>query len=128
MKRIKTIVVLLLLALWVPVGSHCLLEAADLLPDFLCCVDECAPSGAGGGSDKDGCGTVESAIYKAEDNQSITVVAPFDSLLPELSAPSAETDVQPVFSSRPVAAPELPVTWQFSFRAAAPPRAPSSPA
>src|SRR5213076_1160107 len=68
------------------------------------------------------------ASYKMDDSQSATVpfapqfvlltdFADLDQLLPQEFARVAESGVSP---------PELSTTWQFSFRAALAPRAPSS--
>ena len=75
---------------------------------------------------QDSCCAVESGFYKIEDNPTVRPALAFlmafagwDWLI-EPSAPSA-----PDFLPASSAPPELPRFWQFHYRTALPPRAPS---
>ena len=122
---LKPTIALLLAALWVPLTSHCEL---DRLPGFgfLACVGQ---DGDQQHSDKD-CttdlsGVVESDAYKIEE-QPIALLEPV-LLLMVVTCPIAdELNTPPCCSDLTDSAPpELPRLWQFSFRTALPPRAPS---
>ena len=73
----------------------------------------------------DGCASLEQGLYKSEDGHIPTIVPlvaaveimPTDDALLKQAAPLAQ------FST--FAIPELPASWQFLFRAASSPRAPS---
>ena len=119
-------VAVLLLALWVPVTMHCALET---MPGFSflqwCCgVDD--TSEPDHDCSQDFCSAVESGFYKIEDNPALT---PGLALVPAFAAwnwlaePPANT--APDFIPASSAPPELPRFWQFSYRTALPPRAPS---
>jgi hypothetical protein len=116
----------LLLALWVPATMHCSLE---IMPGFSflqwCCGGDEAP-GQDHDCSQDSCSAVESGFYKIEDNPTVT---------PGLALPLAfaawdwvaEQPAESASHFAPVSSvpPELPRFWQFSYRTALPPRAPS---
>jgi hypothetical protein len=116
----------LLLALWVPATMHCTLET---MPGFSflqwCCGTDEAPAQDHDCS-QDFCSAVESGFYKIEDNPTL---APGLALLLAFATwngvaePAAEC--APDFLPASSAPPELPRFWQFSYRTALPPRAPS---
>ncbi len=114
------------LALWPLATSHCSLEQMPGL-EFLACADEAAAvPHQGNDCETDSCASVESGFYKSEDGHQVVPTAPLvaSALLTAILRKSA----QPVAGSRIVfdsAPPELPKVWQFSFRTALPPRAPS---
>jgi len=120
-KRFKTLGVLAVLALWLPLTQHCKLESIPGL-EFL----RCAPDAASNSDcSDDGCAAVESALFKCPDNSNqifspALVWAVFPSpVLPPASVAEANnlrSDAAP---------PELPTSWQFSLRTALPVRAPS---
>jgi len=121
-KSLRTIVTLVLLALWPLAVMHCKLENIPCLEYFACAPDSPTSSGCQG----DGCETVESATYKTPDNQNVarepvleTVV--LSTLLEREGGPNDEHLCRLPTS----APPELPKTWQFIFHTALPPRAPS---
>ncbi len=126
MKRIRIIVTLLLLALWLPATNHCRLEQISVLSFLVCCDREEAAPGQGKNCETDGCALVENGFYKSDDIQETLVVPPL--LVGDFIPTSVEDLPQPstgLFDFCTVASLELSVTWQFSCRAAAPPRAPS---
>jgi hypothetical protein len=116
---------LLLLALWVPVTAHCKLEV--LLHSSLLACSTQGSSAPHQDSDCDGdeCSVVESGLYKIDDQPQLgfaPLAAPLvtwewvGEFLPRLQAGPVSFGAAP---------PELPRTWQFSWRTALPPRAPS---
>jgi hypothetical protein len=119
-------VAMLLLALWVPAMSHCLLESAGIIESDECC----APFGASPVSDSHDCGgpcqTVESIGFSLPQNQS--VVAPPGVVFLPLTILGLVTDLQPAHVCQPAPNPSPPerlTTWQFATRTASPVRAPS---
>jgi hypothetical protein len=124
-RHLKTTLCALLVVLWVPLFSHCLLERAGVWSADDCCTENAgsaeAPCNAPC-SDQICC----DQIYKAADRRP-DVAAPVPVLLEQVLAPCDEsTDgSQAPFDSLTTSPPELPVLWQFSSRAALPPRAPS---
>ena len=117
---------MVLLVLWVPTTSHCLIESLDLLPEFLCCAEACASNGAEQGEDADACQSLESASYKVDESTPLINAPVFAVLLPEFFGLVGLAEVSvPALDTLHVAEPDLPVTWQFTFRTALPPRAPS---
>lgn len=125
-KRFKTVVTILLLALWLPATSHALLEQAEWI--------HTAHTHADGAPDTDN-------DHDAADG--ICRVAPTDVQVPQpeltgglllawtsfsltLAASFEASFALPNGLDPPgTAPPELSHSWQFSFRASLPPRAPS---
>lgn len=128
-KAFRPFAIVLLLLLWLPTTSHCLMESAGLMPSFLSCTDDCAPGARAGKDTKDSCAALESASYKTCDEDALAIVPTCLSavalafLLPETLSNGTCTPLFPT-----VAPPSLPVTWQFIQRAALPVRSPSLPA
>ncbi len=125
-KSYRTLLTLLLVALWPLVTSHCNLEQMPGL-GFLACADgtNTAPPHENS-CETDSCASIESGFYKIEDGHQ---AVPQPTLVPSafLTAVLMEA-VQPAASTSPVldgVPPELPKLWQFSCRTALPPRAPS---
>ncbi len=129
-RTLKTMLTLLLAILWLPVSSHCLfLEITSGFESLSCCThadnkdktahheDDCAT---------DSCAVVEGAQYKSS-IQRVTV-PPLDMHvafeLPPLLVTTLESAAIAAHQTDD-ALVQLPVAWQFSFRTAAPPRAPS---
>jgi hypothetical protein len=121
----KTVMTLMLVALWATASNHCRLEQFSCFDFLVCCDhDEAAPH-QDAHCDTDGC-SFETQLYKTESSR-VSVAAPDFScvvfLLDEgddlLTAPSAN-------HIHPDAAPmELLRIWHFFHRTALPPRAPS---
>lgn len=114
-----------LLALWLPVTCHCTLER---LPGMYwlqcCCSDDSTAQGPSDCGEK-ACGSVESGAFKVEDPDTALsmplVLVAF--VLPLVDEPVVGRASQG--ASFGPAPPELPHIWQFCFRTALPPRAPS---
>jgi hypothetical protein len=125
-KSLRTWLTLLLVVLWPLVTSHCDLERLPGL-EFLACADApAAEPHQDNNCETDSCASVESGLYKTEDGCP-PVPAPSSAPSPLLTAALLET-AQPAAASSlfsDPAPPELPKVWQFTFRTAAPPRAPS---
>ena len=123
--KLTKVFAMLTLALWGLASMHCTLEALPGL-DFLktCCFADTAPSSQSG-CETDGCGAVEDAGYRPEE-QPVSAPLPLLILAALASAPEAtpfEFQTRSVVGS--LSPPELPQAWQFSYRTALPPRAPS---
>jgi len=122
-------VAVLMLALWVPVTMHCGLESLTGSEFLSCCPHDDAesqPAHQDNDCETDSCATVESGFYKVEDDPALTpalVLAVCFLGCDFLAEPPNDSTQQflPVSSSPP----ELPRFWQFSYRTALPPRAPS---
>lgn len=116
--------ILALAAFWPLVTSHCKLEPiADF--EFLFCgqSEKSAPRGDDD-CDNDGCAIIESGLYKTEERL-VTASPP---LIAVVGSPAPTSEVQPLSLRSASAAsspPEIHKSWQFSQRAASPPRAPS---
>ena len=118
---------MLLLAVWLPVTKHCMLEAAGMLDvasatDTGCCVDPepCA---------EDNCEVVEQGL-SVPSNGSLKVpaalfVAITDFLCVPPSADRVETEVLSVWSGALERPLDWVPAWHFEHRAALPSRAPS---
>lgn len=123
--RFARMLILALVAAWLPVTLHCRLEAAGFSDPGDCCVAEQPADDAGDCTD-DACPAVEETLYK-ESGQSLKVTAPDISrcfaclaLVPEPAAGAPE------LSTASRAPPlEIEAAWQFISRAAPPARAPS---
>ena len=106
---------MLLLALWLPATLHCALEQAGLLPEATACSDKCIA---------DNCGQFEDGLYAK--SASIALKAPTFFPLLCLPAPATEVIFVPsIAPERMSCPPELSGHWQFVFRAAPLPGAPS---
>jgi len=120
----KTIA-LVLLALWMPVTAHCKLETLSGL-DFLACVEH-QDSVPHQDSDckEDVCASVESGDYRVEDNPPLNLL-PLAIVTPtEIDWLADDPRPELIIPAKTYSPPELPRFWQFSFRTALPPRAPS---
>lgn len=118
MKRLLQLFGLVLAVLWVPITSHCTWENVAGLQIFQCATDTPQDSDC----QDDGCVQLETATYKVADTSTVVPV-----LCLKLSIQFTLVELLPAEQASPVTAapPEVPAGWQFSFRTAAPPRAPS---
>ena len=129
-RRLKTILVMAVLAFWVPATNHCRLELIPGLEFLACCGHSEEEQSSGQHQNEcadDLCAQVEDGLYKTESNQVVVEALPvcligfLPALLEQSPSPERACTVRRLDASPP----ELLKTWQFSFRAAAPPRAPS---
>jgi hypothetical protein len=120
MSRSKTILTTLLFACWIPATSWSCLERAGWIPD----TDDGTPVGES--SQTAPCWSVAPAIYKLVHDQRESAPRPVRMLVP-LSDPFELTPLENLICCVEfgVSPPELCKSWQFSFRAASAPRAPS---
>lgn len=126
MRLVKTVLIVLLALVWAAASNHCKLEQIPGLEFLSCCVHEDTGPHEDDDCATDGCATFENQLYKTETAR-VSVAAPvllftafLSPLWVELSPPV------PVNHVPPDAAPTvLPRVWQFSYRTALPPRAPS---
>ena len=123
-KWLKTVAVFGLLAVWLAASNHCRLELIPGLNFLACCDHEDAAPHQDNDCDTDGCAAVESGFCKMEDGLASVSALPPVTLTLLLSLLSVQVP-PPSIVMLDAVRPELAVTWQFSFRAAAPPRAPS---
>jgi len=125
-KWLKRVAVFVFLAIWLAASNHCRLEFIPGLNFLACCEQGDGVPTQDKDCETDGCATVESGFYKMEEGQASMSAPPLVAvtLLPSLfRVQVAPASANPgTLAATPL---ELPVTWQFSYRAAAPPRAPS---
>ena len=124
-RLVKTVLIVLLTLVWASASHHCKLKYIPGL-EFLACSDHAEDeSHQNNGCETDGC-AFETQLYKTENAQD-SVPAPLILFAPflilewaELSSPESVNHILP--DAAPV---ELPRVWQFFYRTALPPRAPS---
>ena len=128
MSRLRPLIAILLLALWLPATLHCALEAAGCLR-----AEECCDGHTDSACTRDACDTLETGFVKPA---ALHVVLPpffpdtaarlLDAFCPLLLAPTALLLPPDTGVTGTVAAPpEVARTWHFLVRAAPAPRAPS---
>jgi hypothetical protein len=123
-QRLKMGLMLVLALLWAPITWHCQLEAVSLLKFLACCDhEESAAPHQDDDCDTDACAVVESGDYKTPEPQLFVSPPALASLrMMESIFDAADADSQRI-AARPV--PEAVRPWQFTFRTALLPRAPS---
>ena len=114
--------------LWVPITSHCQLEAIPSLTALLACCDheETTAPHEDEDCEQDACASVESGDYRTQEHDPL-LVSP-DRISVEISAVVIELKSLPDEVSLGIlttAPPERHHVWQFAFRTALPVRAPS---
>jgi hypothetical protein len=129
-KWAKKVAALGTLAVWALAFNHCALELILNL-EFLACAPQAETTShqpGDCGDDRDACATVESGLFKVEENQVFAAKASASTaffalaFLSHLIAPESSVGQQVPPGRAP---PELARGWQFSLRTALPPRAPS---
>jgi hypothetical protein len=123
--RWKAMIALLLALLYLPATGHCALEQAGWFPEAGdCCEQTASATGSQTSSCAEGCCPVESGDYfsRNKDRTSVMIVAvpAFVMVLALDILPKQSLLVSP--ESSPL---ELLKIWQFAYRTALPPRAPS---
>jgi hypothetical protein len=126
-RKLHTLIASLLVLAWVPVTFHCTLENLPGLEFLNCCSHD--EQGCQGEKDceADACAVVETGAYKIDDNQLVAPLPPLLAVaflegLPQDNSFSLR-ETLPVPSEDRLS--EFLPRWQFLFRAASPPRAPS---
>jgi hypothetical protein len=125
-QRIKAAVALVLALVWLPAASCCLIDASGLLGKPDCCSNNHSkPVSVPGNCDKP-CAALASATFLPQQAQPV-IFAPdsvwlftLNDCLPEIQRPAGANRDLPA-----TAPPEVAGHWQFSFRTALAPRAPS---
>jgi hypothetical protein len=126
MRRLVKMVAALLLAMWLPVTFHCLLEALPGFGFLACCQHQDVAPHQDSDCETDSCAVVESGHYLVEDNP---VLMPPSATVPSflfpnlLILPLAVAELGPPLGG--AAPPGLANTWQFCTRAVLPIRAPA---
>lgn len=123
-----------MLALWVPVTSHCALELVPMFDFMQLCCGQSATSQPhqDGSGDGDACSGLESGNFRIEEDDASLVESHRSLVLQTLAvlALACRTLEAPDASSPASPAPEparvLQKSWRFLHRAALSPRAPSS--
>lgn len=117
---------MVVLVFWGLAYSHCDLEQVPGLEFLSCCQHPDTAPHQDNDCQQDACSVVESGFYKVDEQQAS---APIPFLAVSYLLPKTELAVSNHFAGieapSPVP-PELPHGWQFLFRAALLPRAPSS--
>ncbi len=126
MRYLKTIWVLALALLWVPITSHCQLESIPSLTALLACCEHEAASTPHQDCEQDACASVESGDYRTQEHEPLLVSPDHISIevaavVVELSSLKDEVSLG-ILTTAP---PEQHRIWQFAFRTALPVRAPS---
>ena len=125
MKSLRTLLTLLLVAVWPLATSHCSLEQ---LPgfEFISCATEADDGHAETDCETDSCASIESGLYKTEDTQQKVPTPPLltSEFLTTMLLAQTESSSAGIDDLAPPP-PELLKSWQFSSRTALSPRAPS---
>lgn len=127
-KWLRTMLVLTLAMLWLPVSLHCELEGIPSLKFLSCCPEENSAPHHDDDCQTDGCAVVESGLYKTEERLVLLpepemVLAVFLSGLRETLLSAPETAARPCPGR--IVPSEISRAWQFALRTAPSPRAPS---
>ena len=127
MKWLRSVAIIALAVLWLPITMHCQLEQFPSLAFLACCTHPDKAPHQDNDCDEDGCAVVESGLY-------MTANCPVEVFAPEFGP--VELPAWYVTLQLPVLLRVVTVTstgppspagpWQFSTRAALLPRAPSS--
>lgn len=126
MSRLRRLIAVALLALWLPATLHCALGEAGFDSLFACidtssCCDHEAPP-------RDSCDLVETGAFKPAANTAVLAAPVLSACLLSFVVPVSALDLTPppsALSERIIAPPEVARTWHFAARAALPSRAPS---
>lgn len=117
---------LILAVFWLPLTMHCQLELLPGMAFLACCPHHQSPH-QDNDCDEDCCAVIESGHYSAQIlpvEIPVPLLGAFNYLAEELEFHSFPPESHfPILRSVP---PDTPLPWQFVFRAALPPRAPSS--
>jgi len=123
--RLKSLIAVVLVLVWIPATSHCLLGSVGILQDDGCCRSAArTTNGSSHTPIDDGCPALESAKYFVQKHKLTDLIA-VNALVfvPGLLLPDFALEDVP--HRRAEVPTELPCRWQFAARTAWPPRAPS---
>jgi hypothetical protein len=128
--RLRRLLALALVALWLPATLHCALEAAGLDDLFHCVNDLHQPCKHAAPSDTpaDACNLIEDASFKPANDTALLPPPALCAGLLRFVAPNPTLVLTPPpsgLSDRIEPPPEVARTWHFTARAALPSRAPS---
>lgn len=113
-------------ALWLVGAMHCPLETLGVLPNDFCCLASPAAPADHGGPAKSGCSYEKSArwLISRADAPTLAPLSRAEQDFPPSVRPPAMIVVQPAKPDDETSFP--PQTWQFHWRTALAPRAPTS--
>ena len=123
----RSLIVVLLALGWVPLTSHCAIEALPGFEFLRCAADLHAAEDGADPCEDDGCCAIEFAKYQSPRQQDITpaalvLVLSADDFLLLLAQWIPAHETLHILTAGP---PDLPTSWQFLQRTALPVRAPS---
>jgi hypothetical protein len=124
-RNLTKAIALLMVAFWGLVTVHCSLEQLPGFEFLSCCEHPGTAPHQDNDCKQDGCSVVESGFYRADEHLSIV---PEPLLLLAVLLPVFEPEVRsevPITATVACTPSELSQVWQFSFRTALLPRAPS---
>ncbi len=125
MSRLRTIAAVALAALWVVAGSHCLLESVLGFSFLHCDPPQSSSSTPESHCNDEACQTMEAGHYLPSAQVTAPVAALGIVLFEPVSLAERSISSENIMGVLTAAPPDLPASWQFSLRAAQPPRAPS---
>ena len=128
MSRLRQLVALAVLTLWLPATLHCALESAGFDGVFACADEHETGAHTHDEAPRDACDVIEGAAFKpAANTAALPRPALCACLLCFVTPPPAIDLTPPVtgVSEFVAAPPEVARTWRFITRAAPPTRAPS---
>jgi hypothetical protein len=122
--RFTKYVAMVMLAVCGLATSHCALEHVPGLEFLAWCHHPDTAPHEDNDCDGDGCAAVERGFYKVEDQAAVPApLLVLSFVLPQWEARASTPAPHPLLVN--CSPPELPRAWQFSYRTALPPRAPS---
>ena len=126
-KWLHSVVAMVMLLVWLPAQGHCLLDRAGWTSDICCPESESAESQApvSDPCSEKVCCNLDSPTFKVDDYRALFVGPhPTPVVVLPMLAPIGTASL-PSTCFLTFASPELPASWQFIYRTALPPRAPS---
>lgn len=125
MCRIRSLVALVLLALWMPATLHCELEWVGAFSDCSSCHEQAGNGDVARDCDADACAVIEKSAYRF--GADVLLLKPPELIgwifLSAIVLPEPDAIVARRLDAT-AAPPEVIRTWHFVTRAASPPRAP----
>lgn len=125
-RLLKTLTAALLMLVWLPASSLCLMESAGFIKKGDCCSKDSERSAPSKTGCDEPCGVLASGGYLFQQDHFVLSAPAIEP--PDFCAPAVLEIRSPAGIGRDAPAtapPELAGHWQFSFRTALSPRAPS---